>query len=236
MIIDAPTALYLPLLPKSFNDSGNFTFTISSNDPVLPTTSGSPLLLGGLRIPIPPRHLTYDERKTALGDFIFSVSSGSAINVGSSKKSYEVGQVLEFTESDDLSVLNQEEVPDIIDIQHNTNVLDLSAAGLSDDEIDEINNSARLEFDKLTNELNALKTKIIKDKLNITENEKNFNEVKKIRMSVEVLGNTVIVGKLKVKELELSNQKTELINIYNDDVALSSVKYGRLIELKEIVR
>jgi hypothetical protein len=236
MIISFPTALYKSILPTE-NNPGNVTFTISSNDPPRPSITPYPLQVAEVVKPLPPKVYSPEERRVAMGDLIFSVSQGSLNLVSTGVKQFEVGQILDFT-TESLPALNNLDVPDIIDLQQNTNRIDVAATGLTDNEIYNLELAARTQFNNLVAELNALKTGISDTQLAIQNNQRQLNENRKVRdAAILVTGSDpTIIEKLDKREADLLIQRDELAalsNVLTDD---ANKKYNELISLRELAR
>lgn len=238
MIIDSPTALYNSILPRADTDVGNVTFTISSNDPPRPATNSTPLSRGQSVRPLPPRIYDHQTRRTTFGELVFSVSSGTQSMAPMSTKAFEVGQILDFDEPEPLETIAVLNVPDTVDLQQNTNVLDFAAAGLTTDEASELQTSAAEQIATKINELNAIKTQISDNNTAIQDNQRLLNEIQKlINASTVVFGSdTTIPDKLVVRQQELQLERTNLINGTNVLTTEAQTKYAEILELKEVVR
>jgi hypothetical protein len=136
MIIRFPTGLYQDAgqLPVDPDDSGNVTFVISNDDP-----SRSTALT--LQLPVAEElrkrdPLIYSDlvRRTAFGELVFTLVEANRNETGTNRKTFAVGELLDFTD-EEIDLPDTKSVPKQIDLQHNTNVLDLEDAGLTEDEI-----------------------------------------------------------------------------------------------------
>lgn len=240
MIISAPTALYQPILPQEEDDVIPVTWTISSNNPPRQKES-VPLISPAVENrALPPKIYNQEERRAAVGELVFGISSGTQSIVGSDMKMFEVGQILEFENIEEEADVNDLLVPAVVDLQQNTNLLDLSAAGLTQDEIDSLSVAARQTFDQLTEELNAIMTETNDVKVKIADNQRFLNETQKIISSSNVVfsGSTAnpILPKLKEREQQLVLEKQELIASYNALTVGAQDKYNQIIRIKELVR
>lgn len=236
MIITVPTALYLSVLPKSANDPTAITWLISSTDPPR-TISDTPLLTKQEESQKLPAIL-FDpiQRQTNVGEFVFNVNYSIASKIGSGIKSFEVGQILEFETSGDEIDIESLRVPEVVDLQQNTNILDLLGAGLSEQEVKEFENQSREMFNTLISEINTNKANINSLEVSIGDNQKTINETKKIRQAVELINNKILLDKLVAKENVLIDEKARLLNHLNDLNLATNNLYDRLLLIKEIVR
>ena len=238
MIIDTPTALYSSVLP-TFDGVGNVTFTISSYDPPRPVISPTPLTRGQSVRSLPPKIYDPLTRRTAFGELVFSVSSGSQTIIPASTKAFEVGQILDFDDvPEDIPTVAVLNVPDTIDLQQNTNVLDYEAAGLTPDEVQSIQDTAQLQMTAKVDDINALKTQIMDYQTQIQDNQRSLNEIQKLIDATTVLfgTDTSIPDKLLAKQQELQVTRLALISSANQLIALAQVEYNQLLEIKEVVR
>jgi hypothetical protein len=242
VIISFPTALYHPNLPTD-DESGNVTFLISSEDPPRPQTSTLQLFRGEEIKPLPHRIFTDEDRLKVLGELVATVSSGATISVGLGKKAFEVGQLLEFNEVEDETAEPTTNLsPDGIDLQHNTNILDLESAGLSETDIDQLLASAKTRFDALIIEFKGLQSTIKELRIKIDGNQRLINEVRKANtatrtaFSIGASDSNAILDKLEQREAELLIERDELINAFNTANEESILAYNELVELKEVVR
>ena len=230
--------MYLPVLPKAPEDRGNITFTISSTNPPRPTVFISPLFRTEDLRPIPDRVFDTKQRRVELGDFVFGVSSGSQSIIGSGTKIFEVGQILDFT-TEDLPVLPFLEVPDIIDVQQNTNVLDLDQLGLTNIEVADLTERSRSRFDLIMVEINTVKTQINDIKVNISANQRFINEVRKAKEAAQVVfegSDTTVVTKLSTREAQLVTERDSLSSQLTLLTVDAKAKFEELLSVKEMVR
>lgn len=240
MIISAPTALYLPLLPKRESDVIPVTWTISSNDPPRPVVSASVISPVEENKPLPPKVYDTEERRVAFGELVFGVSSGRQSQSGSSMKMFEVGQILEFESPNVGPQIDDLLVPNTVDLQQNTNILDLTEIGLTQDEIDSLSVAARQTFNTLVIELNATMTDISDLKVKIADNQRLLNETHKVISASEVIfagsSENPLLTKLREREQQLLFEQQELVNNYNSLTLVAQDEYNQIINLKELVR
>lgn len=238
MIIKFPTALYASVIP-TVEDVGNVSWLISSNDPPRPSAAPIPLQLGESSQPLPPRTNSPADRLVALGELVFALSFGTTREVGVGAKAFEVGELLDFEAEDGVTQIDGLNVPDVVDVQQNTNMLDLVGAGLTQDEADDLVQSAQTKFDELMNSLNDIKTTINDKKVQIQDTQRLLNEaIKATNAAIQVFGGTdnVVVTKLTNRQSELVKQRDSLVVGVNNLSAQAQTTYDDLIKIKEVVR
>lgn len=240
MIIRYPSGLYTSVLPKKPSDGGNVTFLISSTDP--PRS-----LLQFLQIPIGISHRTRDElvytkqeRRGTLGELVFSISKSNASVVGSGKKQYEVGEVLEFDTTAQISVTPML-VPEITQIRHDTNLLDYSGLGISADELLNIERAAQSAMNRLETELNAARQNRSNAEVDISKNQKSINETIKAISALETLseidGSVVpVIDKLRSNLIDLENTKSLLMSQADSYAVEASQIVDKMRKLTQVVR
>lgn len=243
MIISFPTALYDAILPKE-EDSGNVTFTISSNDPPRSTETFFQLFGSEELRPLPDRIFTRAERRLNLGELIFQVATGTQSVVADGAKVFEVGQVLDFEDITEPSNVTQLEVPEVIELQQNTNLLNLESLGLTEDEASLLVSDANSKLDDSINRFNNTKTAISDKEAQIEDNQRLSNEVRKAKDAASAVfagstdptaGNTII-DKLDAREQELAVERTALIEELNALNALAGEIYNEILDIREVVR
>jgi hypothetical protein len=174
------------------------------------------------------------------GQRIYTNTLSNASSIGSAKKQYEVGQVLEFVTSEE-SALQPMLVADTLEIQHNTNILDLSSLGVSESDITAINNSADTQFTTLNDELNIVRQERIDTEVAISENQKNQNETQK---AIDALVQLVaydsslqsVLDSLKIKLAEFVAQANILIAAANEQASIASDLESQILAVAQMVR
>ncbi len=238
MIIDFPTALYLPdpNFPKKPSDVGNVTFEISSTNPPRTSVAVPPLFKSDELRPLPDRIYNPQQRLISLGEFQSTVSYVALSIAASGMKSFEVGEVLEFTSA--TTNIAELAIPDTIDLVQNTNMIDYAAIGLNIDQVNRIVSQARQEYDALLVDINQTKVSIATNEILVQNNQKLINEVVKTRSAVEGLFGTddSIAQQLLAKEVALNDTNTALINEINSLTSAAETMYNRLLEIREVVR
>lgn len=239
MIISAPTALYKSILPQSQTDLRNVTWTISSNDPPRSKSSVFTLLRTEELRPLPDKIYDAEQRRVVMGEYVFNVSFAGQTVAGSGTKTFETGQVISFTDvSVAIQQINDLNVPDTVDFQQNTNVLDLSSLGLTSDEINQLTKAATKELESMINELNVLVTTANDLKSEIRANQKMLNEAQKAKEAAIVVFGTdsEIIDKLILKEQGLVMERDQLVTDLNKQIATANDIYQKILEVKEVVR
>lgn len=212
MIIRYPTGLYSKQIPQDPEDAGNVTFTISNEEPDIAAGNFIIYPIAEKLRKRSSRSYTDEQRRKNLGDLVYTVSTGGNTIEGRSTKLFEIGQILEFTdieqESSDLNA-----VSDKLEIQHNTNVLDLSGLGLSEAEIAIISTNSAAVEKELENQLTALLDQIADTNAMITDTQKTINEANKAISALSVLGNSDdIIKKIEDKRNAAIVEQSTLMN------------------------
>lgn len=219
MIITHPTGLYAQAgqLPTNPEDSGNVTFTISSDDPARSIALVLQLPVVEELRPRPPLIFNDAERRLSVGELVYTLISANRTQTGTNAKLFDIGEFLEFDDIDDELELPTISAQSVVDIQHNTNLLNLPGAGLSDEEIDEVTELSTQRKKELEDEVAALQGQIDSTKSAISENQKQLNETRKIIDAVTELGSggSVILDNLVAREETLTVERTELITTLN---------------------
>jgi len=238
MIISAPTALYLSILPKTPSDPGNITWTISSNDP--PRITEVLFIVPQIEElrPLPPIIFDPAQRQVDTGDYVFNLSYTNKSMVGIGSKSYEAGQVLEFGDEEDVAAATILLVPDILDLQQNTNFLDPTAAGLTDDEASRLTVESRKKLNNTISSLNETLALIKQLEVSILDNQKSINETTKMYdASVSSLGpDDEITKKLSSRITALQSARTDLITSHDSANNNANNQYTQILSIKEMVR
>lgn len=244
MIIGFPTALYTASIPQEASESGNVTFTVSSEDPPRSTETFFQLLRSEEIRGLPPR--IYDEitRRLTFDQLIFTVSTGTQRKAGAGTKAYEVGQLLDFDdiqEPDDVDTLN---VPDVVELQQNTNLLNYAELGLTDEQVEELLLGANQRFNEEVTNLNVTKSAIADKESDIKDNQRLLNETNKaldasravFAGSTDVTSGNQIIEQLEEKQQQLEDVRVVLVDELNALTAQANEIYNKILDLKEVVR
>lgn len=235
MIINYPTALYRPILPDS-GESGNISYTISTQSP---PKSGELFL----QLPIDQeirkseeRIYTKQQKRSFIGNLIFDIIKPGKSIEGSGSKQFEIGQVLDFTETDIESSdpYNLEQ----IELRQDTSVVDYERYGMTKDEYNELLGMSRIKMDDLTKQINNVGTQIndAQDKLRL--NQSDINQSTKLYNNiVTVLGSSHqsaiklqnVINNLKNDRIKLQ----ESLNNYQNEL---QILRDELQRVREVVR
>lgn len=206
MIISMPTALYNNVLPKKNSNPKSITYTISFTNP--PRENQQTLIV--------PPVVEYEniakktEKRTDFGQRVYTTSNGNSVSIGSVKKQYEVGQIIPFSNESNNSNINPL-LAENIDLQHNTNLLDLSSLGLTDAQISELYEGANSEFDNLLKEFNSVVQSYKSTTIEIQNLQKTKNEAIKTKNASEsITGFESIVQQMIIKIKDIDDQITSL--------------------------
>jgi len=244
VIIRFPTGLYKTILPKE-TESGNITYLISSEDPPRPTIRAIQLPLSEELRPLPTNLFDQTTRRSGFGELVFTIAQANRDIPGSNQKQFELGERLEFEESPPLEDLLPILSPDKLEIRHDTNILDLTDLGLTDQEIDEIVSASEAKQSALEKEFTIKKKEIDNISTGIVENQKVLNETVKaigaVRQIFDIPENDLnfnndIYQKLLIKQEELESERDSLISDRNVAVTELRNVYNSLLKISELVR
>lgn len=244
MIITSPTGLYRSILPTG-ESSGNITYTISTQGPPSTNTRAIQLPLSVELSEAPAEIFNDEERREQFGELVYTITTSTRDIAGSNTKLYEVGEILEFEENPPEDVLETVRAPVDLEIRHDTNLLDLSAAGLSEAEIEELTRQSQTKQASLETSYAQKQSDIENYNTQIAENQKKLNETNKaIRATREVYGiadsdltfDNAIYQKLLANSSSLEQSKTELIVARNAAAVEAREIYESLLRLAELVR
>lgn len=235
MIITYPTALYASVIPQSASDNGNITYIVSMTSP-----PKGPLTEIQLPAAIEFRQRKPIDTKKPDGQRIYTNTLSNASSIGSAKKQFEVGQILEFGVSDN-STLQPMLASNPLQIRHDTNILDLSSLGVSQEDIIAINDSADNQFTTLNAELSVVRQARIDTETNITENQKNQNETKKAIAALEQLVQSdpslqPVLDSLRSKLALFVVQMNALVVMANEQANNATDLENRILAVAQMVR
>lgn len=245
MIIQYPTGLYADAgqLPVAPSDAGNVTYVVSNDIPRRPQDITIQLPLAEeLKQRSGP---VYDDRtrRAQLGELVFTYVTANQTSPGSNRKMFDVGEFLDFN-TQEIALPEQNSVPSIVDIQHNTNLLDLQDAGLTSDEVDSLISLSTTKKKQLEDQVATTQSQISDQRIAITENQKQINEVVKIISAVRVVVNIPegstqhdpILDQLLARQADLELARTSLINVLNDLNSQATTTLNALISVSELVK
>lgn len=246
MILKAPTGLWKNLLPAKPDDNRSITFTISNQSP--PPVSDlfiAKIPNSAIKRPLPiPENKILDsaDRRNLFGQRIKSIVAGRQIHVRDGKKLFEPGESIEFVD-DTISIKNPLSLEEV-SISHNTNLLDLKGAGLTDEEIQEIENDAERNREVLRDSIADKQGQLDIQSSELSKIQRKINELIKISNSLIViyeLDGSVPSENEKYNKiynnLQQANSEKEIainnINLLNDEI--SNLK-NKLIRMSEVIR
>lgn len=175
MIINFPTGLYRTILPSKPEDRGNVTYTISNNQPPRTNLLFPKITRGIIDRKRKPRVIDLFDRRQTQGGLIFSVSSASRSNQGNNARIYEIGQVLEFSDAP-VQTIEPMFVSPKSETRHDTNQFDYQALGLSEEEVNIINQQSLLTKELLTEQLNIARENRSNAEVEINTQQKIIND------------------------------------------------------------
>ena len=237
MILRYPTGLYQDAgqLPVKESDSGNITYTISNETPNRSTAPTVQLTSSEELKQLPVSDYTVEYRRESFGELIYTVVDSNESIVSSNKKLFSVGQILEF-DDEEIPAPTSTNVQNI-DIQHNTNIIDYSDVGLSDDETDKLLSDASIRKSQLETEIASLQSSIKDTNLSIVDNQKKINETKKVILAVESISSVdPILVKLRERYTELITTRDTLIDTQNDLSVQLGQSFDLLLKVVEVVK
>lgn len=232
MIIRFPTGLYKSVLPAGEN-SGNVTYTISTQDPPKTNMRITQVPPGVELQPAPDKIFDDATRRAQFGDLIYTIADNSRSLPGSNIKQFELGEILEFEENPPQQTVQPLMSPSSLEIRHDTNVLDLSSLGLTDEEISELVTGSEEKQAELEQEFNNKNTEAKDLETAITENQKKINETNKaLKATREVFD--IPDGDLEFDEPIYQKLLATLASFEIQRVRLVDMRNAIVIELKDI--
>lgn len=183
MIIRYPTGAYRDVLPSKESDIGNVTFTVSNTSP--PRSS--------LTFPKIPFTIALRETKptpkskdpSKYGELSITINKTKANVIRSNAKSYDVGQILEFAESA-LVAIKPMLVVESIEDRHDTNIYNLSNAGLTDVDRAVLTTGAQASQAIIRDKLNEAIRSRSNAEVEINNLQKQINEATKAKQAAEI--------------------------------------------------
>jgi hypothetical protein len=183
---------------------------------------------------MPPKLHDDEDRRKSVAELVFSIIQTSQTQSGSSMRQFEVGQVLGFDE--DLSPVISVPTNSSIEIRHDTNVLDLSGLGMSEDEINTIYEKAFRMRNDLNIQFESARTRVENLQISITENQKKINEAAKAIDAVTLIGDETILKELQDKQVSLMSERDQLVQEYEKQSALSDTLKDQIRQISQMVR
>jgi hypothetical protein len=182
MIVRYPTGLYGDLLQTS----QSITYTVSNQDPPRTDLIYAKIPLGVvLKQREPKDEDVVARRNKTFGNLIYTISQASRSLEGNNQSQFEIGQVLEFSVETGKDV-DPMLVNPLIEIQHNTNILDLTSLGLTESEQGSLANIVLATQISITNQLNKIKELRYNAEQDVTTSQKQINDLSKAIESLEI--------------------------------------------------
>jgi len=238
MIINYPTALYEPLLPQHPDDGGNVTFTISMDTPPRSSITTVKIPAAWEKKQLPPRPT--GDIYSRLGQRLYTTARSNSLDIGSSKKQYEAGQVLEFVNAP-LSDVQPMLVADVSELRHDTNILDLGTFGIDPLEYERLIVLASNQLADLNTALGVARQGRSDTDLAINENQKDQNEANKAIRALEQLVASdpsvqSILDMLKNKLVVLQQDMIVLVQQANTYADQASALTNQILAVAQLVR
>jgi hypothetical protein len=242
MIINNPTGLYKSLFgwePAISNQDYvyNISWYISSNDPPTIRDNFAQITNNAVSTLLPQRMHTLRSRRNTYGQLIFTVDDSSYSQLGSSKKQFEEGQILDFNDVQSITLV----VPSVgkVDIRHNNNILDVKSylPDNLDDSWDDLSVEAADKLRTLSDQYTQARSLVLDLEIEIKELQKSINEVNKAIASVHIID----PGGPIETQLILKNQEYNIIIVnkqseYNAQVIIAENIKDQIKILSQIVR
>lgn len=187
----------------------------------------------------PLRIWSTEERRLTVSDLAFTASYGRKAIVGSARKQFEVGQVLDFV-TGVAAALNPMLVS-TMEVRHDTNIFDYAAIGLSNSDTDRMMSSATKRLDELRAALNISQTARLSAEVKISEVKKAQNETQKALNAVKQLvlidpSFQPIVGQLTSKLTALGIEYQQWIDSANSAARDATALRDQILALSQVVR
>lgn len=250
MIIKYPTGLYYSVLPHKPSDAGNITYVISNTEPPRSDLLFAKVPIGVVNKPRPVPTIPIYDRRKAVGDLIFTISSATKNIEGNNARQYEIGQVFEFTETDAIAV-DPMLVSPITEIRHDTNKIDYDALGLTAAEQDAMASATFSAQKDLMDRLNEIKNLRANAEEDINAQQKIINDTTRaidgltitldtsaIASSMGSEGSVIeeVINKLKNKRSDAVATKNELISLANSYASQASSLTDQLRSVGVLVK
>ncbi len=232
MIVRFPTGLYKNVIPLE----GNVTFTVSSQNPPRSNQSFLQIPEGERLKPLPKDAFTKQERRVQLGELLYTVDAANQTVAGSNRTGLATGDILDFTEPAAKEDVSATEVPGVVDIQYNTQQADLSAFGLTNAEILDVNRSVAEQREDIRAKITNLQADIADYKEGIRENQKSQNEAVKVIQGLLVFydAENETVKKVEDTLAELRVVEAELIDLVNSSNVTIKELYNDYLEVSRL--
>jgi hypothetical protein len=238
MDVQFPTALYESVLPVDASDNRSITYTISSTNPPRAANTLIQLPKAEEIRPLPERTIDVLTNRSLAGEYLTALSFSNPNISGDSKKQFEIGQVLEF-ESEALPVLNNTFIPDEREFSQSTNILS-GDLPITEEERENIHNTATTQFNDLTDKLNGLNQDISNNEILISNAQKSINETRKAINSLSIVfegeTNNDIITRLEISLEVLIQERDDLVSATNILSTDAEDTYNEMLKIREFVR
>lgn len=245
MIVKFPTGFYQEVLPKGPSDRGNVTFTVSNSDPPRTKLLFTKIPIGLARKTRPDLIYTDPERALDFSKLAHSSSRASPSVLGSNTKQFEAGQTIDFGTQGSVPTLSPMLVSPATEVRHDTNLLDLSGLGVSDDEQGDVSTAAYALYKDIADRLNATVQARTDTETALATTQKLLNEANKALASLAVMiaespSTDGSLGDLQVrllaKKTALEATKVEQVALANSLAAGATDLQAKLVQLSQLVR
>jgi chromosome segregation ATPase len=171
-----------------------------------------------------------------LGELVYTITSGGVPTEGRSTKLFEVGQILEFDET--IESIGVNTVQNRLEIQHNTNLLDLSGLGLTDSEIDSVTTDSAQFKEELEQQLTYVQNQIADGKAEIVELQKTINEANKALAALSAMGedDDSVINKITETRDSAIAQRDQLSTEIAGLITTSTELQDKLFAVSQLVR
>ena len=210
MIIKFPTGLYSNILPQSLQDSGNVTFTISNSTPPRTNLIFPKIPSGIVDRKRSIRSSDILKRRSVIGDLVFTISQSSRNDEGTNDKTFETGQVLEFSDVP-LKSLNPMLVGRKTQIQHDTTRINYQPLDVNEDDQQLINDASLLTHKNLSDQLNLVRQQRKNAEQLVGANQKIINDSNRTINALKIIQDQTTTTESDVDRLiiKLELKKTE---------------------------
>lgn len=185
----------------------------------------------------------WSNRRSHLGELIYSTRQSNASSTQSGSKRYEAGQILEFDDVSDAPAVDVLSVDNGLDVRHDTNLLDYEALGISGTDLTDLLSESDAALRSLSEDLNAA----IKDRLNaeadlatnqhlITELHKAIGAIEAVLTVSSSTGLAAALDGLVVKLAEAETERDELTVAANEAAAEATVIRDKIVTVSQLVR
>jgi len=229
------------VLPKVPSDVGNVTFTISNSDPPRTNLVYPKISPGVIARRIDREIPTVAQRRTFFGELIYTVSKAQRSDIGNTSRQYELGQVTDFGEQP-VQAVDPMLVNSTTEVQHNTNIIDYTALGLSSEEQTAIDTASTDLYVKLETQLNELKQLRANTEQQVNSFQKLINDTNRALDALQVIASNSdadmsgAIAKLEARREDLFRQRAETIALSNEYADQANALLESLRQLAVVVK